>query len=75
MKGQNKGLLALLGIGAAAWAYWKYKTMPPEKKEELKSTINNTVEKVKKTVNDLESSVAENFDKTKNTAKKIIKQS
>jgi len=75
MKKQNKkGLLALLGIGAGAWAYWKYKTMSPEKKEELKSAINDAGDKLKKSVNELESKVAENYDRTKNSAKKKIEE-
>ncbi len=75
MKKQNKkGLLALLGIGAGAWAYWKYKTMSPEKKEELKSAINEAGDKLKKSVNELESKVAENYDRTKNSAKKKIEE-
>ncbi len=75
MKIKNKkGLLALLGIGAGAWAFWKYKTMSPEKKEELKSAINDAGDKLKKTVNELESTVAENYDRTKNSAKKKVKE-
>ncbi|MCM4168082.1 hypothetical protein KCTC52924_03634 [Arenibacter antarcticus] len=75
MKTNNKkGILALLGIGAGAWAFWKYKTMPPEKKEALKSSINEAGDKLKKTVNELESKVAENYDRTKNSAKEKLKE-
>ncbi len=75
MKKQNsKGLLALLGIGAGAWAFWKYKTMSPEKKEELKSAISEAGDKLKKTVNDLESTVAEKYDRTKSSAKKKVEE-
>ncbi len=75
MKTNNKkGLLALLGISAGAWAFWKYKTMSPEKKEELKSSVNEVGDKLKKTVNDIESTVADNYDRTKNSAKKKVKQ-
>lgn len=75
MKKQNgKGLLALLGIGAGAWAFWKYKTMSPEKKEELKSAISDAGDKLKKTVSELESTVTENYDKTKSSVKEKIKE-
>jgi uncharacterized protein HemX len=73
-KQYNKGLLALLGIGAGAWAFWKYKTMSPEKKEELKSAINEAGDKLKRTVDELESTVAENYDRTKGSAKKKVEE-
>lgn len=75
MKKQNsKGLLALLGIGAGAWAFWKYKTMSPEKKEELKSAIGDAGDKLKKTVNELESKVTDNYERTKNSANRKAKE-
>ena len=36
MKNKDKGLLALLGIGASAYAYWKYKQLTPEEKAKIK---------------------------------------
>jgi uncharacterized protein HemX len=78
MEKQNKkGLLALLGIGAGVFAWWKYKNMSPEKKEQLhaqmneagqkvKDTVNDVSKKVKDTVNDVETTVKDKYDKLKN---------
>ena len=73
-KQNNKGLLALLGIGAGAWAFWKYKNMSPEKKEELKSAIYKAGDKLKETVNDLESTVAKNYDRTKSSVQNKVNE-
>lgn len=78
MARKNKnGLLALLGIGAGAWAFWKYKNMSQQEKEELKSKISDAGEKLKKTVNDLEATVSDEYGRIKGSAKqkvdKIIK--
>jgi hypothetical protein len=32
---QAGGILALLGVAAGAFAFWKYKTMPQENKDKL----------------------------------------
>ncbi len=68
-RNNKNGLLALLGIGAGAWAFWKYKTMSPQEKDQLKTKINDAGEKLKKTVNDLEARVGNEYDRIKNSAK------
>ncbi len=69
---KGKGLLALLGIGAGAWAFWKYKSMSPGEKEELKAKISDAGEKLKKTVNDLDSTVSDEFENIKNSTKQKV---
>ena len=71
-KQQGKGLLALLGIGAGVYAWWKYKNLSPEKKEELHAKANEVGQKVKDTYNDVESTVKNKFDDLKNGAQKEI---
>ena len=71
-KQQGKGLLALLGIGAGVFAWWKYKNLTPEKKEELHSKVNEVGQKVKDTYNDVESTVKDKYDDLKNGAKKEV---
>lgn len=71
-KQQRKGLLALLGIGAGVYAWWKYKNLSPEKKEELHNKINEVGQKVKETYNDVESTVKNKFDELKTDAKKEV---
>ena len=78
-KQQKKGLLALLGIGAGLFAWWKYKNMDPEKKEELHAKVNEAGQKVKDTVHevgqkmkdtahDVETAVKDKYDQLKNAA-------
>ncbi|MCL8006157.1 YtxH domain-containing protein [Gelidibacter japonicus] len=71
-KQQGKGLLALLGIGAGVYAWWKYKNLSPEKKEELHNKVNEVGQKVKETYNDVESTVKNKFDELKTGAKKEV---
>ena len=82
-KQQKKGLLALLGIGAGVFAWWKYKTMSPEKKEHLHSQLNEVGQKVKDTANevgqkmkdtahDVESTVKEKYDQLKKGSETTI---
>lgn len=71
-KQQGKGLLALLGIGAGVFAWWKYKNLSPEKKEELHAKANEVGQKVKDTYNDVESTVKNKFDDLKNGAQKEV---
>lgn len=73
-KQQGKGLLALLGIGAGVYAWWKYKNMTPEKKEELHAKANEVGQKVKDTYNDVESSVKSKYDELKHGAQKEVKE-
>ncbi|MGJ8592969.1 MAG: YtxH domain-containing protein [Aquaticitalea sp.] len=82
-KQQKKGLLALLGIGAGVFAWWKYKNMDPEKKEQLhaqvneagqkvKDTINDVGQKMKETAHDVETTVKEKYDQLKNNVEKPV---
>jgi hypothetical protein len=61
----KKGLLALLGLGLGALAIWKYKTMPEDKKQELKSKVNEAGRKIKETAQTVEDTVKEKYSKTR----------
>ncbi|WP_035479780.1 hypothetical protein [Gelidibacter mesophilus] len=71
-KQQGKGLLALLGIGAGVFAWWKYKNLSPEKKQELHDKANEVGQRVKNTYNDVESTVKSKYDELKTGAKSEI---
>ncbi|OBX24763.1 hypothetical protein LX77_00995 [Gelidibacter algens] len=71
-KQQGKGLLALLGIGAGVFAWWKYKNLSPEKKAELHAKANEVGQKVKDTYNDVESTVKSKYDELKSGAQKGV---
>lgn len=68
-KQQGTGLLALLGIGAGLYAWWKYRNMSPEKKEELHSKVNEVGQKVKDTYNDVESKVKDTYNSVESNVK------
>ncbi|SDX53191.1 hypothetical protein [Aequorivita viscosa] len=70
MNNKGKGLLALVGLAAGALAFWKYKNMSPEEKEQIKSKVNDTGRKIKETVGDVEASISEKYDSLKTKAKK-----
>lgn len=69
-KQEGRGLLALLGIGAGVYAWWKYRNMSPEKKEQLHSKVNEVGTRIKDTVNDVSSTVSQKYDELKNSAKR-----
>lgn len=71
-KQQGKGLLALLGIGAGVFAWWKYKNLSPEKKDELHAKANEVGQKVKETYDDVESTVKTKLEDLKQGAKKEV---
>lgn len=71
-KQQRKGLLALLGIGAGVFAWWKYNNLSPEKKEELHGKVNEVGQRVKETYNDVESTVKSKLDELKTGAKNEV---
>jgi len=73
MNTKGKGLLALVGLAAGAFAFWKYKNMTPEEKQNIKSKINETGRKIKETVGDVESSLSDKYDTLKNKAKQEYK--
>ncbi|TDU40064.1 fatty acid retinoid binding protein Gp-FAR-1 [Gelidibacter sediminis] len=68
---QGKGLLALLGLGAGVFAWWKYKNLSPEQKNKLHSKVNDVGQKVKDTYTEVESSVKSNLDSLKNSAQNV----
>ncbi len=70
MNKKRTGLLALLGVAAGAFAFWKYKNMTPEEKKELKTKVSNTGQKIKKTVGEVESTISEKYDQLKNKTKR-----
>ena len=61
----SKGLLALLGLAAGAFGFWKYKNMTPEEKAKLKERANNAGKKIKETYDDVEGQLSEKIDKLK----------
>ena len=71
-KQQGTGLLALLGIGAGVYAWWKYKNLSPEKKEELHAKVNDVGQKVKDTYTDVESTVKSKYDEYKSGIQKEV---
>lgn len=72
MNNKGKGLLAALGIaaGAGALAFWKYKTMTPEEKQNLKNKANETGSKIKERAGEVQSSISDKYDELKNSAKR-----
>ncbi|EAP86376.1 MULTISPECIES: hypothetical protein [Croceibacter] len=63
----SKGLLALLGLAAGAFGFWKYKNMTPEEKAKLKERANNAGKKIKETYDDVEGQLSEKIDKLKDS--------
>lgn len=53
MNNKGKGILALLGVAAGAFAFWKYKNMSPEEKQRLKDKANETGRKIREKVEDV----------------------
>lgn len=66
------GILALLGLAAGAFAFWKYNNLPPEKKDELKARVNDAGRKLKNKVDDVENTISEKYDQYKNKANQDI---
>ncbi|HBL79147.1 YtxH domain-containing protein [Aequorivita vladivostokensis] len=70
MNNKGKGLLALLGVAAGAFAFWKYKNMSPQEKQRLKDKASETGRKIKEKVEDVEETISGKYDQLKNSAKK-----
>ncbi|MGJ8666041.1 MAG: YtxH domain-containing protein [Patiriisocius sp.] len=70
MEKNKKGLLALLGLGAGVFAWWKYKNMSQDQKDALKAKVTKTGDKIKDTVADVEGTITEKYDELKKAAKK-----
>lgn len=71
-KQQGRGLLAIIGIAAGAFAWYKYKTMSPDKKQELHGKINDVGQQFKDTINNVESTISKKYGKMKNGAEREI---
>ncbi|OAD92475.1 hypothetical protein A7A78_00765 [Aequorivita soesokkakensis] len=70
MNNKGKGILALLGVAAGAFAFWKYKNMSPEEKQRLKDKANETGRKIKEKAGEVEDTISEKYEQLKNAAKK-----
>ncbi len=70
MNTKGKGLLALLGVAAGAFAFWKYKNMSPEEKQNLKDKANATGQKIKEKAGEVEDAISNKYEQLKNTVKK-----
>ena len=70
MNNKGKGLLALVGIAAGAFAFWKYKNMSPEEKQNLKNKATETGRKIKEKAGEVEETISEKYDQLKNAAKR-----
>lgn len=73
MNNKGKGLLALLGIAAGAFAFWKYKNMTPDEKQRLKDKANETGRKIKEKAGEVEDAISEKYEQLKNTTKRETK--
>ncbi len=69
----KKGILALLGIAAGAFAFWKYKNMTPAEKQRLKDKANNVGDRIKDTAQRAENTVKEKYDSMKKSAEEEYK--
>lgn len=70
MNNKGKGLLAMLGVAAGAFAFWKYKNMSPEEKQRLKDKANETGRKIKEKAGEVEDTISEKYEQLKNAAKR-----
>ena len=73
MKNRDKGLLALLGIGASAYAYWKYQQLTPEEKAKIKDKLDQVGDKFQETVEEVETTISEKYEQLKTAAKSKLK--
>ena len=71
-KQQGSGLLAILGIAAGAFAWYKYKNMTPEKKQQLHGKINDVSRQFKDTVSNVESTISDKYTQMKNGTRREI---
>ncbi len=72
MNNKGKGLLALLGLAGGAFAYWKYRNMSPEEKQNLKDKTNETGRKIKEKAGEVEETISEKYEQLKNAAKREV---
>lgn len=72
MNNKRNGLLAMLGLAAGAFAFYKYKNLSPNQKQDLKDKVNNTGRKIKDKVDQVESSISSKYDQLKNRTKQGV---
>lgn len=72
MNNKGKGLLALLGLAGGAFAFWKYKNMSPEEKQQLKNKANETGRKIKEKAGEVEDTISEKYDQLKKSANREV---
>ena len=65
MTNKGKGIAALIGLGISALAVFGYKRLPQEKKDEIKSKLNDAGAKLKETAEGIEESVTDTFHNVK----------
>ncbi len=70
MRNKGKGILAMLGLAAGAFAFYKYKNLSASEKQDLKDKVNDTGRKIKDKVDEVESSLSNKYDQLKNKAQK-----
>ena len=74
MKNQKTtGLAALIGLGIGALAFFGYKRLPQDKKDQLKGRLNDAGNKIKETAHNVEGSVKEKYDSIKEKVNEEIK--
>ena len=62
MNNKGKGLLAVLGAAAGAFALWKYNKMTPEEKQRLKDKATDTGRRIKEKAGEVEEEVEDAMD-------------
>ncbi len=67
-KQQGQGFLAILGIAAGAFAWYKYKNMTPERKQVLKDQIHDVGQQFKDTLQNVENTISDKYGQIKNNA-------
>lgn len=72
MNRKGKGILALAGLAAGAYAFWKYQKMTPEDKQDLKNKINKKGENLKNKVDSFKSSIAKTSRKAKDKSEEAL---
>lgn len=70
MNNNRKGLLAMLGLaaGAGALAFWKYKTLSPREKQNLKNKVSDTGNRIKEKAGEVQDTISDKYDQLKNSA-------
>ncbi len=72
MNNKGKGILAMLGVAAGAFAFWKYKNMTPEEKQTLKDKATQTGNKIKEKAGEVQDTISEKYDQLKNSTKNEV---